>query len=110
MSPYDMLRSILGEAKTDEEIETALEANGYDLSATVMSLMSMPEVYEDPKLQGAAGQVTIGKVMATTPAISTGQKGAPGKSSVICKYWLSTGSCLRSDCRFSHEYRNHLCK
>jgi hypothetical protein len=26
MSPYDMLRSILGESKTDEEIESALES------------------------------------------------------------------------------------
>src|SRR5439155_139476 len=39
MGPHDMLRSVLGEGRTDEEIEKALEASGYDLSATLSSLM-----------------------------------------------------------------------
>ncbi|ENH64502.1 NEDD4-binding protein 2 [Fusarium oxysporum f. sp. cubense race 1] len=39
MSPYDMLRSILGQTKSDDEIEAALAQNGYDLSATIVSFM-----------------------------------------------------------------------
>lgn len=110
MSPYDMLRSILGESKTDEEIETALEANGYDLSATVTSFMDTREAQNDTKSPASNGQVIVGKNMQATQPISIAQKNAPGKSPVICKYWLATGNCLRSDCRFSHEYGNHLCK
>ncbi len=32
------------------------------------------------------------------------------KSGVICKFFLSTGQCLRSDCRFSHDLSSHICK
>ena len=107
MSPYDMLRSILGESKSDADIEAALEANGYDLSATVISLMGEPELYEDEK---PPGQVTVGKNMQPSQPIPISQTSASAKNPVICKYWLATGSCLRSDCRFSHDYGNHICK
>ncbi len=33
MTPYDMLRSILGQTRTDEEIDVALSLHGYDLGA-----------------------------------------------------------------------------
>ncbi len=54
-----------------------------------------------------SGGVLIGKsitpdVRPTTPSDQ--------KAGVICKYFLSTGSCLRSDCRFSHDLSNHICK
>ena len=38
MSPYDILRSVLGDKNTDEEIEDALEKNAYDLGATMALL------------------------------------------------------------------------
>ncbi|KAK3063004.1 hypothetical protein LTR53_019102, partial [Teratosphaeriaceae sp. CCFEE 6253] len=38
MSPYDMLRSILQDHKSDAELEAVLEANGYDLSQTINAL------------------------------------------------------------------------
>lgn len=109
MSPYDMLRSILGQARTDEEIETALASHGYDLSATIASIMenqsqehdlSAPQP-EEPK------SVLIGKSISTDsrPSTPLGQK-----SSVICKFYMSTGQCLRADCRFSHDLSSHLCK
>ncbi|POR32050.1 Polyadenylate-binding protein-interacting protein 7 [Tolypocladium paradoxum] len=110
MSPYDMLRSILGQTRTDEEIEAALAMHGYDLSATIASIMEnqtqdgglMAVPMEEPK------SVLIGKSISadgrpTTPA---GQQ----KSGVICKFYMSTGQCLRADCRFSHDLSNHLCK
>ena len=39
MSPYDILRSVLGDKKTDEEIEEALNSNSYDLGSTIASLL-----------------------------------------------------------------------
>ncbi|KAK7408960.1 hypothetical protein QQX98_008838 [Neonectria punicea] len=109
MSPYDMLRSILGQARTDEEIEAALALHGYDLSATIVSIMesqaqddSLGVPSEEPK------NVLIGKSVSHEgrPTTPIGQQ----KSGVICKFYMSTGQCLRADCRFSHDLSNHLCK
>ena len=109
MSPYDMLRSVLGESKTDTEIEAALEANAYDLSATTASLMGNQEMYADQGALGSnEGQVMIGKSMHQDQPLSLSQ--SPGKSPIICKYWLATGNCLRADCRFSHEFGNTVCR
>ncbi|KAI1096201.1 hypothetical protein F5B19DRAFT_224460 [Rostrohypoxylon terebratum] len=110
MTPYDMLRSILGQSKTDEEIELALSMHGYDLSATIASIMET-QSQESTNASGLTPEsksVLIGKSMTpegrpTTP--STQQK-----AGIICKFYLSTGQCLRADCRFSHDLSNHICK
>ena len=110
MSPYDMLRSILGDGRSDEEIESALESNGYDLSTTIMSLMGSQDAFEDQNVMPEnGGQIQIGKSMMPSQPISINQQ-APSRSGIICKYWLSTGNCLRADCRFSHDLSSHICK
>ena len=108
MSPYDILRSVLGDGKTDEEIESALEANGYDLSAAIMSLMGPQAMYAADQTCGTedGGQIVIGKSMLTTQPLSVER----GRSGIVCKYWLANGSCLRADCRFSHDLSSHICK
>ncbi|KAL2757461.1 hypothetical protein ACRALDRAFT_1079671 [Sodiomyces alcalophilus JCM 7366] len=111
MSPYDMLRSILGPARTDEEIESALAVHGYDLSATLVAIMENHMSNTSYAVNAKAEEtksVVIGKSMTsdgrpTTPANQQ-------RLGVICKFYLSTGQCLRSDCRFSHDLSNHLCK
>ncbi|ODA82922.1 hypothetical protein RJ55_01431 [Drechmeria coniospora] len=110
MSPYDMLRSILGQTRTDEDIEAALAMHGYDLSATIASIM------EGQGLNGAVAaapseepkSVLIGKSISagSRPATPASQ----ARSGVICKFYISTGQCLRADCRFSHDLSSHLCK
>lgn len=111
MSPYDILRSVLGDGKTDEEIENALEANGYDLSAAIMSLMGPQVMYSQDQAYGAenGGQIVIGKSMLTNQPLSIESPGR-SRSGVVCKYWLANGSCLRADCRFSHDLSSHICK
>jgi hypothetical protein len=110
MTPYDMLRSILGHSKTDEEIEGALALHGYDLSATIASIMESQG--QDPlnlsNLPPETKTVLIGKAMTpeARPVTPSGQS----KSGIICKFYLSTGQCLRADCRFSHDLSNHICK
>ncbi|KAL7960501.1 hypothetical protein V8C34DRAFT_276529 [Trichoderma compactum] len=105
MSPYDMLRSILGHTRTDDEIESALAAHNYDLSATITSMMEVPQDggvrLDEPK------NVLIGKSIAAEGRPSTPVN---QKAGVICKFYMSTGQCLRADCRFSHDLSNHLCK
>ena len=109
MSPYDMLRSVLGETKTDDEIENALTIHEYDLSATLAALMSA-SVFDDAAAQDGDGKIIVGKSMLASPPISIRQSSSSSKSSVPCKYWLQTGQCLRADCRFSHDLTGHVCK
>jgi hypothetical protein len=110
MGPYDMLRSILRDDRPDEEIEQALEANGYDLSAALIMLMGaqaldgqhVPTAIHEP----ATFQVGKSMSPAFRPATPAGQ----AKSNIICKYFLSSGHCARADCRFSHDTTKTLCK
>ena len=112
MSPYDILRSVVGEGRSDEEIETALQSNNFDVSATINALMDTQEWDQEAAhnvVSEQDGSVLIGKSM-------NAQHGRPStpsaqhRSGIVCKYWLSTGSCLRADCRFSHDLSNHICK
>ncbi|KAG4223109.1 hypothetical protein PC116_g28419, partial [Phytophthora cactorum] len=110
MTPYDMLRSILGQSKTDEEIELALSMHGYDLSATIASIMES-QAQDSTNVAGLTPEsksVLIGKSM--TPDGRPTTPSTQGKAGIICKFYLSTGQCLRADCRFSHDLSNHLCK
>lgn len=111
MSPYDMLRSVMGDGKSDEEIESALEANGYDLSTTLMNLMGSQGEYQQEQsyFPENDGQILIGKSMKPSQPIMIDQT-ERGRSNIVCKYWLSNGSCLRADCRFSHDLGSHICK
>ena len=106
MSPYDMLRSILQDNRSDEELESLLEANGYDLGQTVNSIMEIGPA----AVQADSSPATylIGKNMspASRPLTPAGQY----KSPIVCRYWLASGHCARADCRFAHETQNHVCK
>ncbi|KAL2270122.1 hypothetical protein VTJ83DRAFT_2306 [Remersonia thermophila] len=109
MTPYDMLRSILGQSKTDEEISAALAVHGYDLGATIASFMESHA--QDKAAQGSQaeeGRIVIGR--ATTSEHRPVTPAEQPKSSIICKFYLSTGQCLRADCRFSHDLSSHICK
>ncbi|KAL1311678.1 hypothetical protein AAFC00_001782 [Neodothiora populina] len=109
MSPYDMLRSILRDDKTDDELEKILESNGYDLSQTLISLVDTHDMHTSQASEEQNRTYLVGKSMnpesrPLTPATNLKTSG------VVCKYWLSSGHCARADCRFSHDLSNHLCK
>jgi hypothetical protein len=110
MGPYDILRSVLGDRKTNEEIEDALEKNSFDLGATIAQL-SDGDITDHPVASDTRetnGAVLVGKSMTieqTRPVTPN-----TGKSPIVCKYWLASGSCLRADCRFAHDATNHVCK
>ncbi|KAF2203756.1 CCCH zinc finger and SMR domain-containing protein [Delitschia confertaspora ATCC 74209] len=109
MGPYDMLRSILRDDRPDDEIEKALEANGYDFTATLVALMGA-QMFEGQQttMPEQDRTVLVGKSMspAFRPATPAGQ----AKSNIVCKYFLSAGHCARADCRFSHDTTKTLCK
>ncbi len=110
MSPYDILRSVLGDRKTNEEIEDALEKNSYDLGATIAQLsdgdiidqQATSDTYQHNGAVLVGKSMNIEQVRPVTPNT--------GKSPIVCKYWLASGSCLRADCRFAHDATNHVCK
>ncbi|CAK7217805.1 hypothetical protein SEUCBS140593_003333 [Sporothrix eucalyptigena] len=129
MTPYDMLRSILGPSRTDDEIDAALAMHGYDLGATITAIMEQQLEQQEggvgafslaagssvppaptsiaSSMDDSSGGVLIGKSM--TPEIRPSTP-ADQKSGILCKFFLSTGQCLRADCRFSHDLSNHICK
>lgn len=110
MSPHDMIRSVTGDLKSDEDIEAALEANGYDFTSTIMSLMGTEGGYQMAQSYFPEPEsVTIGKSMVPSQTRTIGQA-SEGRSSTICKYFLANGNCLRADCRFSHDLSSHICK
>ncbi|KAI9662425.1 MAG: hypothetical protein M1821_008592 [Bathelium mastoideum] len=108
MSPYDMLRSILRDERSDEEYEKVLEANGYDLSQTIMALTDAQSLQAQQVANDQERTILVGKSMASAvrPSTPAGQ----AKTPVVCRYYLSTGSCARADCRFSHDLSGHICK
>ena len=108
MSPHDILRTVLGDKRSNDEIETALEANSYDLGATIAAL-SQPNDADILSQQMEDSRVVVGKSMMMEPPRVVPSP-SQNRSPVVCKYWLSTGQCLRADCRFSHDLTNHLCK
>lgn len=110
MSSHEMLRSIFGPSKSVEEIEAALALHGYDLSATIAAFMDSQSAEAAVQAEGDGTKaILIGKSMAADvarPNTPAGQQ----RSGVVCRFWLSTGQCLRADCRFSHDLSNHICK
>lgn len=108
MSPHDILRTVLGDKRSNDEIEAALEANSYDLGATIASLSQDIESEAISKQQDD-GRVLVGKSMTMEQVRPVTPLGS-SRSPVVCKYWLSTGQCLRADCRFSHDLNTHVCK
>ncbi|KIX05110.1 uncharacterized protein Z518_05982 [Rhinocladiella mackenziei CBS 650.93] len=109
MSPYDILRSVLGDRKTDDEIEEALNKHSYDLGATIASLLGTDTAdAQYTAVPSNEANVLVGKSMAVNQI----RPSTPGtaKSPIVCKYWLASGSCLRADCRFAHDISGYLCK
>ena len=107
MSPHDMLRSVLGEGRTDEEIDRALEACSYDLGATLATLMEQQQQAGNHLSASPESAAVIGK--STTPIMERARPITP-RNGVVCRFFLSTGQCLRADCRFSHDLGTTICK
>jgi len=109
MSPHDMLRSVLGEGRTDDQIDQALEICSYDLGATLAMLM------EQQLQQNSINHLSTPTESATIIGKSTSpnpEKARPitPRNGVVCRFFLSTGQCLRADCRFSHDLGTTICK
>jgi hypothetical protein len=111
MDPHDMLRSVFGDDLTNDSIQKSLEDHGFDIAATLSSLMEAHSLNETQNAYPVADvnrTVLIGKSMTPTarPVTPTGQQRSP----IVCRYWLASGQCARADCRFSHDTTGTVCK
>lgn len=111
MDPHDMLRSVFGENLDMGTIEKSLDEHGYDIAATLSTLMQAHGINEEHNIfpvPDAPRTVLIGKSMVpiTRPVTPTGQQRSP----IVCRYWLASGQCSRADCRFSHDTTGTVCK
>lgn len=108
MTPHDMLRSVLGEGRSDEEIDQALDVCSYDLAATLAMLMEQQQHHPGFSLCAPVENAAIiGK--STTPNPERSRPITP-RNGIVCRFFLSTGQCLRADCRYSHDLGTTICK
>ncbi|KAJ5253328.1 hypothetical protein N7505_011991 [Penicillium chrysogenum] len=88
MSPHDILRTVLGDKRSNDEIEAALEANSYDLGATIASLSHDIESEAISK-QHDDGRVLVGKSMTmeqVRPVTPLGSSRSPVVSGDGCPF------------------------
>ncbi|KAK9449725.1 uncharacterized protein V1518DRAFT_414482 [Limtongia smithiae] len=115
-SPFDHIRVAMcvPEAAnvTNAEITLCLEKNGYDVLLTLKELVDRvtgrtpaAKVADSVKVQ------TIGPVYSIqTQHTSTSATKEHPKIPTVCRYFLTTGQCLRPDCRYSHDLSATVCR
>ncbi|KAK9356013.1 hypothetical protein V1523DRAFT_423632 [Lipomyces doorenjongii] len=113
-SPFDHIRAALAVPPaanlTDTEITAALERNGYDILVTLTELLDkltgrVPQQPQQPvKVQ------TIGPAYSVATTSGAGGNKEHGKIPTVCRYFLTTGQCLRPDCRFTHDLSATVCR
>ncbi|KAJ8104187.1 hypothetical protein POJ06DRAFT_243853 [Lipomyces tetrasporus] len=114
-SPFDHIRAALAipaAAKlTDAEITAALDRNGYDILITLTELLDKLMGRTPQQPQQPVKVQTIGPAYSvqTTHASAGGSKEHP-KIPTVCRYFLTTGQCLRPDCRFTHDLSATVCR
>lgn len=98
MTPFDMLRNILGEENSDQDIEHALEKYGFDIQNILKLLMSEEKPQESP-------------APSDDDELQEEQRdSARVKEKIVCKYFIQWGECLRSDCMYSHDLTSTICR
>ncbi|KAK9390002.1 hypothetical protein V1515DRAFT_592582 [Lipomyces mesembrius] len=113
-SPFGHIRAALAVPRaanlTDTEITAALERNGYDILITLTELLDkltgrVPQQPQQPvKVQ------TIGPAYSVATTSGAGGNKEHAKIPTVCRYFLTTGHCLRPDCRFTHDLSATVCR
>lgn len=83
-SPFDMLRQVLGDQSTNDDIQHALEKNNFDIQRTLELLMK-------------------GKTQSHRERVLQSE-------TQVCKYFAQFGECLRADCMYSHDLSFRICR
>lgn len=98
-NPYDLLRGIVGNEWTDQDIERVLAQNEFDVGRTISTWLGLPS---DESAQN--------NDQASQPTCEPFSK-AQTASRIICKYYLQSGSCLRgSACLYKHDVSQRICR
>lgn len=85
MTPFDMLRTVIGHEKSDAQIKQVLAQCEFDLAEALNTLMQ------------------------NTHQVQTEHKEREVKKKTVCRHFMN-GACMRSDCWFSHDIDRTVCK
>lgn len=96
-SPIDQLNEIFNGALSRQRIEQALKANGYDVIEAATHLMNQLKAAQD-------NSKMLSPAPSSEPFFSTEKK-----NKVLCSFFVKNGSCLRADCKFSHDVERRVC-
>lgn len=100
-SPFEMLRTLLGNDASDADIERVLAHNEFDIGRTVDMFMSTSA----PQQEESEDQFTPA---APQEEVITKERIA---SRIMCKYFLQSGICMRgNDCMYSHDISQRICR
>ncbi|ODV91309.1 hypothetical protein CANCADRAFT_31987 [Tortispora caseinolytica NRRL Y-17796] len=84
--PHDSIRKLYGVTSSNAELDRILEKNQYELLSTANYISSQE-------------RTSVG----SRPIIVD-------HKSTICRYFLSSGSCARPDCHFTHDLSTVFCR
>ncbi|CAN6658408.1 hypothetical protein TRVA0_030S01574 [Trichomonascus vanleenenianus] len=94
LSPFDVLRQILGEENSDEDIHQALEMNDFDVQRTLNLLINN---------RNDSGAIMCKYYVQFGECLRSDCRYSHDLSGRICRFWLK-GSCLAGEsCPFLHE-------
>lgn len=96
-SPIDQLNDMFNGSIPRHRIEQALKANGYDVIEAATHLMN--------QLKSTEEQTSI----STPPTTSEPFFSVDKKNKALCSFFIKNGSCLRADCKFSHDIDSRVC-
>lgn len=119
MTPLDVLTSVFGQTLSPEQLNEALEMNGFDFESAMAWLVdkSLPQQSQSysplpsPRPQLLAGKITVipresAYMIRGGRGFSPGGRASPryGVRPIqgpnrVCRYFLA-GECMRADCRF----------
>jgi len=97
-SPIDQISDMFNGSLPRHRIEQSLKANGYDIIEAASHLMSQLKATED-------------QVATQSPQPNTAEPffSVDKKNKTLCSFFIKNGTCLRADCKFSHDIDSRVC-
>lgn len=97
-SPIDQMNDMFSGSLPRHRIEQALKSHGYDVIEAATHLMNQLKISEE----SANGVIT-------PPTTSEPFFSVDRKNKALCSFFIKNGSCLRADCKFSHDVDSRVC-
>lgn len=96
-SPIDHLNDMFNGSLPRHRIEQALKSNGYDIIEAATHLMNQLKASQEQNRK-------LTQPLSSEPFFSVDKK-----NKALCSFFIKNGSCLRADCKFSHDVETRVC-